>query len=66
MKFENLPTSWELAPISDVADLNPKSYCLLDSADKLRVHFIPMSAVSEEFGVLISVQNLPGNRGFQR
>lgn len=46
----NLPSSWTYASFSDVADVNPRSFCPLPSAIDLPVHFVPMSAVTEEFG----------------
>jgi type I restriction enzyme, S subunit len=48
--FNNLPGSWAIVPMSEVSDFNPKSYCLIDEANELPVHFVPMSAVTEEFG----------------
>lgn len=50
MIFDNLPDSWAIVPISEASDLNPKSYSLIEAADGLPVHFVPMSAVTEEFG----------------
>ena len=46
----NLPDTWAFASISDVADVNPRSFCPLPSAVAKPVHFVPMSAVTEEFG----------------
>jgi type I restriction enzyme, S subunit len=45
-----LPNTWEFAPISDVAEINPRSFCPLPNAVSEPVHFIPMSAVTAEFG----------------
>jgi type I restriction enzyme, S subunit len=45
----NLPTSWTLSPLSDVAEINPK----LDKAnvaDSLEVSFVPMPAVQATTG----------------
>lgn len=44
------PASWTLAPIEAVADLNPRSFSALPGAESRTVHFVPMAAVSEEFG----------------
>ena len=48
--FNNLPDSWAIVPMSEISDFNPKNYCLIDKANELPVHFVPMSAVTEEFG----------------
>ena len=45
-----LPCTWALAALSDVADINPRLFCLVPSAVDQSVHFVPMSAVTEEFG----------------
>jgi type I restriction enzyme S subunit len=45
-----LPGTWALAPLSDVAEINPRAFCLVPSAVGKPVHFVPMSAVTEEFG----------------
>lgn len=45
-----LPSSWARASISSIADVNPRSFCPLPCAVDQPVHFVPMSAVSEEFG----------------
>lgn len=45
-----LPSTWTLAPLSGVADINPRSFCIVPSAVGKPVHFVPMSAVTEEFG----------------
>lgn len=50
-----LPTGWAYAAIEDVADLNPKSFCVVPHAIDAMAHFIPMAAVAEEFaGVDVS------------
>jgi len=45
-----LPSTWALAPLSGIADINPRSFCPVPSAVGEPVHFVPMSAVTEEFG----------------
>ena len=45
-----LPQKWAFAPLSGVAEINPRSFCLVPSAAGEPVHFVPMSAVTEEFG----------------
>lgn len=45
-----LPGTWVLAPLSDIAEINPRSFCPVPSAVGKPVHFVPMSAVTEEFG----------------
>lgn len=45
-----LPDTWSFASISDVADVNTRSFCPLPSAVAKLVHFVGMSAVTEEFG----------------
>lgn len=45
-----LPDTWVFASISDVADVNSRSFCPLPSAVAKSVHFVPMSAVTAEFG----------------
>jgi type I restriction enzyme S subunit len=45
-----LPASWSYAPIEAVADINPRSFSPVPGADPLTVHFVPMTAVTEEFG----------------
>ncbi|MCC6968146.1 MAG: restriction endonuclease subunit S [Nitrospira sp.] len=47
---EKLPRSWLMAPISHIADVNPRSFCPLPGAVDEFVHFVPMSAVEAEFG----------------
>lgn len=45
----NLPSSWTVASLYDVATLSPKSDTTdLDTGDL--VHFVPMAAVAEDFG----------------
>lgn len=45
-----LPSAWASAPLSNVSDINPRSFCSVPSAAGKPVHFVPMSAVTEEFG----------------
>ncbi len=45
-----LPRTWKSVPIAEVADFNPRTFSVLSSAASLPVHFVPMSAVTEEFG----------------
>jgi type I restriction enzyme, S subunit len=45
-----LPHSWALASVATIAEINPRSFCILPAAAQLSVHFVPMSAVREEFG----------------
>lgn len=45
-----LPGSWAVAPASDLAEINPRSFCPVPNAIVQPVHFVPMSAVTEEFG----------------
>lgn len=45
-----LPSAWASAPLSNVSDINPRSFCSVPSAVGKPVHFVPMSAVTEEFG----------------
>ena len=45
-----LPGSWAFAPASDLAEINPRSFCPVPNAILQPVHFVPMSAVTEEFG----------------
>ncbi len=45
-----LPSTWAFAPLSGIADINPRSFCPVPSAVGEPVHFVPMSAVTEEFG----------------
>jgi len=45
-----LPPSWALASLATIAEINPRSFCILPAAAQLSVHFVPMSAVREEFG----------------
>jgi type I restriction enzyme, S subunit len=49
LKFD-LPPTWCSAPIGEIAQMNPRGFCLLANAESLPVHFVPMSAVNEEFG----------------
>ena len=49
-EFVELPNTWAFAPLSSIADVNPRSFCPLPSAISQPVHFVPMSAVTEEFG----------------
>ncbi len=56
---ENLPESWVVAPISHIADLNVRSFCPLPGAVDELVHFVPMSAVEEEFGGINISQRRP-------
>ncbi|MHB1111761.1 MAG: restriction endonuclease subunit S [Acidovorax defluvii] len=49
-EFVELPNTWAFAPLSSIADVNPRSFCPLPSAVSQPVHFVPMSAVTEEFG----------------
>lgn len=49
-EFVELPNTWAFAPLSSIADVNPRSFCPLPSAVSQPVHFVPMSAVAEEFG----------------
>ncbi len=54
--YSQLPSSWELAFISEVADVNPR----IDKRsinDDLEVTFVPMPAVEAETGV-IDVSNV--------
>ena len=47
-----LPESWLVAPLQEIADINPK----LDKsayADDLEVSFVPMPAVEAETGVIV-------------
>ena len=44
-----LPTSWTLAPLSDIAEINPK-LDKADVADSLEVSFVPMPAVQATTG----------------
>ena len=46
---EELPASWARVPIQDIAAINPRVPKPESDADSL-VHFVPMSAVVEEFG----------------
>lgn len=50
MIFSKLPDSWASVSISTIAEVNPKSFCLLPQAVRFPVHFVPMSAVTEEYG----------------
>ena len=45
-----LPDSWVLAPLVSIAEINPRSFCTVPTATQLPVHFVPMSAVTQEFG----------------
>lgn len=45
-----LPSSWAQAPIEAVAEINPRSFSPVPRADPLTVHFVPMTAVTEELG----------------
>lgn len=56
---EKLPKSWVMAPISHIADVNIRSFCPLPSAVDELVHFVPMSAVEEEFGGINVSQKRP-------
>ena len=47
---ELLPTNWTSASLEEIAYINDRSFCLLSSADELPVNFVPMSAVTENFG----------------
>ena len=50
MSDSGLPISWAKAPLSDLININPRTFCLLPTADLLSVHFVPMRAVKEDFG----------------
>ncbi|MDE2155073.1 MAG: restriction endonuclease subunit S [Xanthomonadaceae bacterium] len=43
-----LPASWNVAAIDEVASINPKLAEAIDDSD--HVHFVPMAAVAEDFG----------------
>jgi len=59
IESEKLPKSWAMAPISHIADVNLRSFCPLPSAKDELVHFVPMSAVREEFGGIDVSQKRP-------
>lgn len=48
--FSALPDSWCASQLEAVAEVNPKSFSPSPYAESLPVHFVPMSAVHEEFG----------------
>lgn len=59
IKAPQLPSSWALAPLDAVAELNPRSFSVLPGAESRAVHFVPMAAVSEEFGGIDVSQSRP-------
>ena len=57
-----LPGTWVLAPLSDIAEINPRSFCPVPNAVDKPVHFVPMSAVTEEFrGIDVSARRPLGD-----
>lgn len=50
MSVSPLPISWTMATVEQVAEVNGRSFSPLPQAIGLPVHFVPMSAVVEEFG----------------
>lgn len=56
--LEPLPSAWTIAPIGDVADINPK-LSKLSIPDELQVSFIPMSAVEACGGFVDVSQSRP-------
>ena len=47
--WTELPPSWAVAPLELLAEINPRVAALPESDTSL-VHFVPMRAVTEEFG----------------
>lgn len=45
-----LHATWTEVPISEVVEVNSRLFSLVPSAAELPVHFVPMNAVSEEYG----------------
>ncbi len=48
-ELEQLPKSWQVAPLSVVASVNP-SKGIIDADHESLAHFVPMASVVEEFG----------------
>lgn len=48
-EWRDLPPSWAVAPLELLAEINPRAVALPES-DGSPVHFVPMRAVTEEFG----------------
>ncbi len=48
--MSKLPAGWTTASLADATDINPKTFCILPTSINAPVHFVPMSAVTEDFG----------------
>lgn len=59
IKAPQLPSSWTQTSVEAIAELNPRSFSLLPGAESRVVHFVPMAAVSEEFGGIDVSQSRP-------
>lgn len=57
---ELLPGSWMRAPLSDLCTINERAFSLLSASLESEVDFVPMAAVGEEFGGVVSRQSRPG------
>ena len=47
--WSELPPSWAVAPLELLAEINPRAVAL-PASETASTHFVPMRAVSEEFG----------------
>lgn len=55
----DFPVAWARAPLSALADINQRLFCSLPGSSEQPVHFIPMSAVSADFGGVDVTQHRP-------
>jgi len=55
--ISNLPSSWVSIPLSKVCEINPRTKSVLKSDDL--VSFVPMAAVSEHSGSIVSGETRP-------
>jgi type I restriction enzyme, S subunit len=69
-EWSDLPSSWVIAPLESLAEINPRPMAVPES-DASLVHFVPMRAVAEEFGGIDVSERRPlgevrkGYTGFQ-
>jgi type I restriction enzyme S subunit len=61
MEWFELPEGWEWRPLGDpeVAEINPKKSVVRSHADGLAVTFVPMSAVSDDLGIIAKPEIRP-------
>lgn len=48
--LKRLPPTWLEVPLSEVVEVNPRLFSVVPAASDLPVHFVPMRAVTEEYG----------------